>query len=188
MRNQVRACLLLLSYSYLSGKLWIHSSLRSQRDYCSSPTQKFTPSNKELTAEGKEQTWKNSGLNRCSRTRKKGKSPSFTGVPGWKWVAVAAARQVAEIWVLQLLIVFSGILLFLCSEALGFRVLLLEPPGSLAAQARWSRPVPCSDDPMRSRGSLLPHANLQSCTLDSQIWWPSPRSGLHLFILVLQGT
>ncbi|GKU93222.1 hypothetical protein SLEP1_g6830 [Rubroshorea leprosula] len=50
-------------------------------------------------------------------------------------------------------------------------------PGSPAAQARWSRPVPCSDDPMRSHGSLLPHANLPSYTLEfpdlavvAQIW------------------
>ncbi|GKV50248.1 hypothetical protein SLEP1_g56960 [Rubroshorea leprosula] len=84
--------------------------------------------------------------------------------------------------ILRLLIVFSGIPFFLCTEALGFRVLLLEPSGSPAAQARWSRPVPCSNDPMRSRGSLLPHANLPSCMLEF------PRSGLRLFILVLRGT
>ncbi|GKU99671.1 hypothetical protein SLEP1_g12481 [Rubroshorea leprosula] len=73
--------------------------------------------------------------------------------------------------------------LFLCSKALGFQVLLLEPSSSPAAQARWSRPVPCSDDPMRSHGSLLPHANLPSYTLEfpdlatvAQIW----SSPIHL--------
>ncbi|GLT26765.1 hypothetical protein SLA2020_018100 [Shorea laevis] len=34
-RNQVRACPLLLSCSCLGGKYWIYPSLRLLRDYCS---------------------------------------------------------------------------------------------------------------------------------------------------------